>query len=266
MTFGHLAGALHELLEALGGTPRVWRVDRMATAVVPGTDRLNPQFAQMAKHYGVDVAVCPAHRPQRKGVVEAAVKYATQRWWRTTKVASMSEAQRSIDAWSIRVADGRLRGGQTVGELGAAEPLRPLPQAAFAADIVVERVASRSALVAFEANFYSVSPEHAGRRVEVRAAVGEPVLRVFSSAGALIATHRRASAGAGQTIRLAEHATALKQAVLDAFETRTSCASKVNRPPGAAALAELAERRGHSDAATTAVADLARYAALAEAC
>jgi hypothetical protein len=52
MTFGHLAGALHEILAGLGGTPRVWRVDRMATAVIAGTDRLNPQFAQRAKHYG----------------------------------------------------------------------------------------------------------------------------------------------------------------------------------------------------------------------
>ena len=52
MTFGHLAGALHEILAGLGGTPRVWRVDRMATAVIAGSDRLAPQFAQLAKHYG----------------------------------------------------------------------------------------------------------------------------------------------------------------------------------------------------------------------
>jgi len=49
MTFGHLAGALHEILIGLGGTARVWRVDRMATAVIPGTEKINPQFAQMAK-------------------------------------------------------------------------------------------------------------------------------------------------------------------------------------------------------------------------
>jgi hypothetical protein len=35
MTFGHLAGALHEILAGLGGTSLVWRVDRMATAVIP---------------------------------------------------------------------------------------------------------------------------------------------------------------------------------------------------------------------------------------
>jgi transposase len=88
MTIGHLAGAVHEILTGLGGTSLVWRVDRMATAVIPGTDRLNPQFAQLAKHYGVDVAICPAHRPQRKGVVEAAIKFIGGRWWRTARVAS----------------------------------------------------------------------------------------------------------------------------------------------------------------------------------
>ena len=38
MTFGYLAGALHEILVGLGGTSLVWRVDRMATAVIPESD------------------------------------------------------------------------------------------------------------------------------------------------------------------------------------------------------------------------------------
>ena len=40
MTFGHLAGAMHRILVALGGTPRVWRTDRMATVVTPETGRI----------------------------------------------------------------------------------------------------------------------------------------------------------------------------------------------------------------------------------
>src|SRR4051794_36485063 len=127
MTFGHLAGALHEVLVGLGGTARVWRVDRMATAVIPGTDRLNPQFAQLAKHYGVDVVICPAHRPQRKGVVEAAIGFIGGRWFRTAQAGSLGQAQASLDMFSVRVSDARRRRGSTVGELGAAEPLRALP-------------------------------------------------------------------------------------------------------------------------------------------
>ncbi|MCA1679935.1 MAG: IS21 family transposase, partial [Actinobacteria bacterium] len=115
MTFGHLAGALHEVLVALGGSARVWRVDRMATAVIAGTDRLNPQFAQLAKHYGAEVAICPAHRPQRKGVVEAAIKFIGERWWRTARADSMAAAQRHLDGWTVRVSDARRRGDSTVG-------------------------------------------------------------------------------------------------------------------------------------------------------
>lgn len=264
MTFGHLAGAIHRVLDGLGGSARVWRVDRMATAVIPGTDRLNAQFAQLAKYYGVDVAICPAHRPQRKGVVEAAIKFIGGRWWRTAKAATMREAQQSLDAFTVRVSDARRRGPSTVGELGQAEPLRALPALGFPADIVVERVASRSALIAFEANHYSVPPGYAGQQLQVRARVGEPHLRIHTTAGLRVATHRRAPAGAEQTIRTPEHDRALQKAVLGAFTTQTACRRKTNRPPGDEALAELAKLHGHADAEPAAVVSLADYAALAE--
>ncbi|MGH8301720.1 MAG: Mu transposase domain-containing protein [Steroidobacteraceae bacterium] len=263
MTFGHVAGAVHEVLVGLGGTSLVWRVDRMASAVIPGTDRLNPQFAQLAKHYGVNVAICPAHRPQRKGVVEAAIKFIGGRWWRTARVASMLEAQQSLDAFTVRVSDGRGRRGSTVGELGAGEPLRPLPALAFPAEIIVERVASRSALVLFETNKYSVPPGYAGQTLAVRARVGEPQLRIVTATGIKVATHRRAPTGAEQTIRTSEHATQLEKAVLDAFTTQTACRSKTNRPPGPGALAELAKLHGLADDGLAPVVSLNDYAALA---
>jgi transposase len=264
MTFGHLAGALHQILTELGGTPRVWRTDRMATAVIPGTDRLNPQFAQMAKHYGVNVAICPANRPQRKGVVEAGIKFIGGRWWRTAKVSSMLEAQQSLDTFAATVSDGRRRGQSTVGQLGQAEALRALPALAFPAEIVLERVASRSALVAFETNLYSVPPGYAGQRLQLRTRVGEPHLRILTESGLKVATHRRASTGAGQTIRTTEHDQALRKAVLDAFTTQTSCARKINRPPSGDALAELARLHERPDRAPAAVVSLNDYAALAE--
>ncbi len=263
MTFGHLAGAAHEILLGLGGTSLVWRVDRMATAVIAGTDRLNPQFAQLAKHYGVDVAICPAYRPQRKGVVEAAIKFIAGRWWRTAKAGSMLEAQQSLDVFAIDVSDRRGRRGSTVGELGAGEPLRPLPALAFPAEIVVDRVASRSALVVFETNKYSVPPGYASQPLTVRARVGEPHLRIQTTSGIKVATHHRAPAGALQTVRTSEHATLLERAVLDAFTTQTACRSKTNRPPGTGALAELAKLHGLGDSGLAPVVSLNDYAKLA---
>jgi transposase len=265
MTFGHLAQAMHTVLTALGGTPRLWRTDRMATIVIPGTDRLTVDAVQAAKHYGTEIAVCPPRRAQRKGVVENAVKYTTKSWWRSASVTTTAEAQASLDRWCTEVADQRRRPDGTVGTLGAAEPLRALPAAAYPALIEVERKVSRSALVAFEGNRYSVPPAWAGRTMIVHARVGEPLLRIRSGAGELLATHRRAPAGAGQTTRSSEHAAALEQAVLAAFTTGHACPRKANRPPGPDALTELARLKGLA-ALPAPVIDLGRYGALETAC
>jgi transposase len=131
MDFARLAAALDRLLRALGGTARCWRTDRMAAIVDTVSGRLLPQGAELAKHYAVTVAVCPRYRPQRKGVVEAAVKCVRRSWWRTAQVATPAEAQASLERWCGEVADARRRGGgQTVAVLAEAEPL--LPRAAAA--------------------------------------------------------------------------------------------------------------------------------------
>ena len=113
----------------------------------------------------------------------------------------------------------------------------PLPPVAYPAELRAERVASASALAAFEGNRYSVPPSLAGQTVSVLARLGEPTLRVVSAAGVLVATHRRLPAGAGQIVRTGSHQAALEQAVLAAFTTRPPCARKPNRPPSAEALA-----------------------------
>jgi transposase len=265
MTFGHLAEAAHVILVALGGTARVWRTDRMATIVVPGSDRLTVDAANIAKHYGVEIAVCPPRRAQRKGVVEKAIQYLTSSWWRTAPVTTPAQAQTSMDRWSVEVADRRARpDGMTVGQLGINEPLRELPALAYPAQITVPRKASRSALVAFDGNHYSVPPAHAGRTVTVLARVGDLQLRIVSAAGEIVATHRRAPQSAGQTVRTPEHARALEQAVLAAFTTDHACRRKVNRPPGPRALAELARLTGHQPPPGQ-IVSLADYQQLADA-
>lgn len=237
MDFAHLVAALDGVLRRLGGTTRSWRTDRMSTVVVPGTDRLRAESAELAKHYGVTIAVCPRNRPQRKGVVEAAIRYVGRSWWRTAQAADPAEAQRTLDRWCVEVADQRRRGPLTIAQKAASEPLLPLPVTPYPAEPQVERVVGSSALVAFEGSRYSVPPTLAGQAVRVRVRVGEPRLEVISAAGALVASHRRAPTGAGQIVRAPAHAVALEQAVLAAFTTRPRCARKPNRPPSSEALA-----------------------------
>jgi transposase len=261
MTFAHLIDAIDGVLRRLGGTTRAWRTDRMATVVHPGTDRITAQFAQAAKHYGVEVWVCPPRRPQRKGVVEKSIQYVTRSWWRTAPVSSLGQAQADLDRWAVAVSDRRTRRGETIAELAAREGLLGLPAAAFPAQLQAERIVSRSALVAFEGNHYSVSPGLVGQTVSVRARLGELHLELFSAAGRRVARHRRAPAGAGQLLRSSEHALLLEQAVLAAFTTDKPCRRKANRPPGDAALTHAARLTGRDSGAV--VVDLEDYAQIA---
>ncbi len=262
MTFAHLAEAIDGVLRRLGATSRAWRTDRMATVVCPGSDRITAAFAQLAKHYGVEVWVCPPRRPQRKGVVESAIKYLTRSWWRTAPVASLGQAQADLDRWAVSVSDRRKRRGATIAELAATEPLLALPATAFPAVLEAQRMVSRTALVAFEGNRYSVAPGHIAQTVTVRARLGELHLEILSQAGRRIARHRRAPAGAGQVLQAPEHARLLEQVVLDAFTTDKPCRRKLNRPPGEAALSEAARLRGHNPGGV--VVDLEAYARIAK--
>ena len=258
MSFAHLVAALDALLRRLGGTARAWRTDRMAAVCDPATGRLRPQFAACAKHYGAAVAICPANRPQRKGSVEAAIRYLTRSWWASAPVATQAQAQADLDRFARSVADRRRRGETTVAELAAREPLLALPPAPFPAVLEVERAVSRSALVAFEGNRYSVGPELAGQTVCVRARLGELSLAIVAASGAIVARHRRAPAGAAQTIRTDAHAKALERVVLEHFTSARACARKANRPPGERARAEAARLSG--EGADAVVVDLERYA------
>ena len=262
MSLPELVACLDGVLRRLGGTPRSWRTDRMATVVEPGGDRLRAEFAEVAKHYGVTVAVCPARRAQRKGVVETSIRYLRRSWWRTAQVTTAAEAQASLDRWCVEIADARRRGKQTVAERAASEPLLPLPPLPYPAELEAERLVGRSALVSFEGNRYSVPPAFVGQRVWVRHRLGEPTLRIVSAACALLATHRRLPPGGGQLTRQHEHALALERAVLAAFTTKPPCRRKANRPPSAEAL-RLAATLAPGELAEPEIPSLERYAELA---
>ena len=240
----HLVEGLDEVLRRFGGTARRWRVDRMATVLVPGTDRLQASFVGVAKHYGVGVDPCPPRRPNRKGVVEKAIHYIAQRWWRTAAVGTVAEAQDSLDQFSQTVGDARRRAGSTVGELADAEPLRDLPPVPYPAEGTLVRKVAANGLVSVWGNRYSVPPGVIGTDVSVCWRLGDPTFDVISASGRLVATHRKSPRGQGRVVRLPEHTAALEKVVLGAFTTARPCKPKPNRPPSAAARAIAADIGG----------------------
>lgn len=254
----HLVEGIDEVLRRFGGTARRWRVDRMATVLVPGTDRVQASFVGVVKHYGVGVDPCPPRRPNRKGVVEKAIHYIAQRWWRTAAVTSLAEAQDSLDHFSQTVGDARRRAGGTVGELAEAERLLTLPPVPYPAEGTLERKVAANGLVPVWGNRYSVPPSVIGTDVSVRWRLGDRRFDVISASGRLVATHRRVPRGQGRVVRLPEHTAALEKVVLDAFTTNRPCVPKPNRPPSAAALA-IAADIGGSVAEAEPVIDLGVY-------
>lgn len=259
MDQAHLIEAMDAVLRRLGGTARKWRVDRMATVIVPGTGDVQASFAPVAKHYGAAVVACPPRRGNRKGAVEAGVRFACGRWWRTLAADSPEAAQVSLDRFWATTGDARLRspgriedppadGGRprwpTVAELADAEPLLALPAAVFPATIETEAAVDARATVAFRGNRYSVPPGLAAVTMLLRHRLGTNTLDVVSPAGVVVVTHPLAASGAGLIVRTPGHREALEKVVLGQFSTARPCDRKANRPPGQAALAERARLLG----------------------
>lgn len=262
----HLIEGMDGVLRRLGGTARHWRVDRMATVIVPGTGDVQASFSPVAKHYGAIVVACPPRRGNRKGSVEAAVRFATGRWWRTLAVDSPQAAQVSLDRFWATTGDARLRspsrveeppagGGRarwpTVGELADAEPLLALPAAPYPATIEVTAPVDHRASVAFRGNRYSVAPGLAGVTMMLRHRLGTTTVDVVSPAGVVLVTHQLAAAGSGAMVRTPAHREALEKVVLSQFTTARPCDRKANVPPGPAALAERAKLLGPAGAEPT---------------
>lgn len=267
----HLIAGLDATARKLGGLTRKWRFDRMTTVCHPESGKVTATFAAVAKHYGVQVAICPPRRGNRKGVVEKSNHTAAQRWWRTLPDdITVEEAQASLDRFCEQRGDARLRPSvvdrrATVLTVAAAEPLAPVPATPFPATITEERVVSAQALVAWRGNFYSVPPELARAQVVVSQRLGEQHLDIATLGGIVIARHELAPDGAGVMVRDHGHVIALEQLVLAGHDTSRPHRRKERIPPGPAAraAADVLRARQQPDHVTAAsddvVIDLSKY-------
>lgn len=266
----HMVEALDKVVRRLGGCTKAWRFDRMATVCHPVSGRVTATFGPVAKYYGVGIEICPSRHGNRKGVVEKGNHSLAQRWWRTlAEDLSPAQAQVSLDEFCGRVGDARARtvdqARTTVGAVAAAEPLAQPPALPYPVTLIVERVVSAQALVAFRGNFYSIGPGMSGATVCVRHRLDAHLLEILTTGGVLLARHRREPDGAGVIARAPEHVLALEHAVLAGFSDRAPCRSKQRRPPSSAALAEAARLTGAvSSPGARVVVDLADYAAVAQ--
>ncbi|MDF3285546.1 helix-turn-helix domain-containing protein [Gordonia sp. N1V] len=269
MTRPQVIAGIDRITRQLGGVTRTWRFDRMATVCHPATGDVTAEFAAVAKHYGVSVAVCPPRRGNRKGVVEKSNHTAAQRWWRTVPDDTTAEqAQTSVDTFCRTRSDIRLRptrdGRASVVTIAKREPLQRAPAAPYPAVLTESRQVSRQALVSWKGNQYSVPPEVAMSEVTVREALGDNHIDIATTSGIVIARHQMAARGSGAQVRDHGHVVALETLV----KGQASAGGRPHRrkeriPPGPAARAAAQALRDNNSepsiADSASVVDLAVY-------
>jgi transposase len=179
--------------------------DNMKTAVetiLVGKQRLyNRRFLQMCSHYLVEPVACTPAAGWEKGQVENQVGLARERFF-TPRLRAKSYDE--INAWlldrCIAYAQAHRhpeRPEQTIWEVFEAERPQLVPYAGrFDGFHAVPASVSKTCLVRFDNNKYSVVASAVGRPVEVQAYADRIVIR---QDGRIVAEHPR-SFGRGQTI------------------------------------------------------------------
>jgi transposase len=214
-----------EAFAALGGVPRTLLYDNLKSVVLDRAGdhiRFHPRVLELAGHYHFAPQPCAPYRGNEKGKVERMIQYLRHSFFAARRFSSLADLNAQLARWIAEVAHQRpLPGGgapRLVGEALAAEQPRllPLPEHAFACDLVRPAVSGKTPYLRFDGNDYSIP--HALVRRPLTLAVSETLVRVLD--GALeVARHAR-SYDRGQRLEDPAHLAALARAKRRAHELR----------------------------------------------
>ncbi len=174
----HFLSAHLNAFAAFGGCPRRVIVDNLKSAVlqrlVGATPVFNPRYADFARHCGFGITACSVGKGNEKGRVERGVGYVKANLLNGLELTSLAALQARGQQWLAEVANVRVHGAthRVPQEVFAQEdqpalhPLNPRPyDVARPASVR----ASRQFRVVLETNKYSVSAQHAGQLVTLKA-------------------------------------------------------------------------------------------------
>lgn len=183
-----------------GGVPRVIVPDNLKAAVIRAAfgagDRhevaLNRTYIALARHYGCKIDPAPVRSPQKKGKVEAGVKYVRRNFLATCTADTLAAANAELPEWLRCTAGGRVHGATGRRPLEAFEDERgallPLPRAPYEVLVWKSATVHTDSHVAFERRLYSVPWTHIGTKVWIRAS---PSSVTIYAGETRIATHER---------------------------------------------------------------------------
>lgn len=196
--------------EHFGGVPAVIVPDNLKAAVVrcafavDGGTTLNRSYLELARYYDFLVDPAPPRSPEKKGKVEAGVRYLKSSFVapRNLDALGLDGARRELVAWLREIADMRVHGTTRQRPIDLFDreeraALKQLPGARF--EIVVWKQARvhPDAHVVFEKRLYSVPFRLIGRHVDIRAKGNS--IAIFAD-DERVATHSTLGKGTRSTV------------------------------------------------------------------
>jgi transposase len=208
--------ALHvQAFEHFGGVPAVIVPDNLKAAVVRAAfvvdddPVIQRSYRELARHYGFQIDPAPPRAPQKKGKVEAGVRYVKGNVLATWESVDIRADRAALVRWLAEIADQRCHGttGRRPSELfeeQEREALLPLPRARF--EIVLWKKARlhTDSHVQIDGAFYSAPWRWLHQELWVRCSAHSVAIYHNDS---LLWTHARVPRGKRSTIdeHLPEH-------------------------------------------------------------
>jgi transposase len=216
-TFEFFLDAHLDCFRHLGGLARTHRYDNLKSVVLSRYPAIeyNPQFLDFARHYGFSIYLCNPYKGNEKGRVERPIRD-IRSFLYTQDFKDLDDLNRKYQAF----LDERNRHihrttGKAPIELLSEENLLKLPLATYPATRTVPAASiSKTALVEFETNKYSVPSDWAGKSAEIVASCERVEVWIH---GKKIATHKR-SFGKKELIQNPLHSQRLLNHTSQAFK------------------------------------------------
>lgn len=192
-----------EAFAFFGGVPAVMIPDNLKAAVIRAafgtadTPELNRSYRELARHYGFRIDPTPAYAPQKKGKVEAAVKYVKRSFFAAWQPETLDAANDGLKRWTVEVAGVRTHGATQRVPLEVFETeerlaLRELPLAPYEMVEWKQAKVHTDSHVVFERRLYSVPWTLVGKQVWVQATPSSVVVYADDQR---VATHDRRGKG-----------------------------------------------------------------------
>ncbi len=184
-----LAGHL-ECFKHIGGLAHTHRYDNLKSVVLKRAPEIeyNPQFLDFARYYGFSIHACNPYSGNEKGRVERLIRDIRVFLYGESFI-DLKDLNQKFHAWlEGRNAAVHRVTDQAPKDLLSKERLVRLPEHTYPANRFIPASVSKTALVEFETNKYSVPSTCAGKAVNISAYTGH--IEIYLSDNK-VATHKR---------------------------------------------------------------------------